>query len=312
MDPLSACQFIDGCGRRHGHWRNSVLSPLRLHPRASEVLPDRLRHVAGNLGDAEESMKVFFKDPELRSIEERLKRTQTTLTLELCAVFKYVVDINVQERQTAAEAPQTAVKFSHNDVLGFSKGMSRLSVAARDVAHQQEILKGLAFESFRYRRHVIVEAHEETYPRALRGKGRQTGSQDRIERWFTAGTHSDIFGVSGKPGSDKWATYLGRSSRALLEYLSDRVEFMHCTVADFLDTGEMVQVLAEQIRAGLDPLLSILDCITSLRETQRNDGNVFLKNLNMAMSDVASVGMRKDGLSTVAHCLLRQHIHTHH
>ncbi|KAK8075823.1 DNA damage-inducible protein 1 [Apiospora hydei] len=199
------------------------------------------------------ALKAIFKDPQLKSIEARLQRTQTALTLGLCAIssrympstyheqhLRSYQDLKnasndyqtrhgnqlaeirsilgrIQQRQTATKTPLTAGNFHHADVLSLEKDMSRLSVATRDVAYQQEILKGLSFGSLHYRRHSILDAHEQTFHWALREEGRQVESQERLENWFASGTSAGTFWVSGKPGSGKstFMKYVVNSDQAI-------------------------------------------------------------------------------------------------
>lgn len=92
--------------------------------------------------------------------------------------------------------------------------------------------------------------------------------------------------------------------RGLLEYRNGRVEFIHRTVADFLDTGEMIQLLAEKSRANFDLLLTILDCVTSLLVTQRHEHDLFSNNMQMAMTYAALVEKRDEVSPAVAYGLL--------
>ncbi|KAK8121638.1 hypothetical protein PG984_010308 [Apiospora sp. TS-2023a] len=179
------------------------------------------------------ALKAIFKDPELKSLESRLQRAQRTLTLELCAIssayhwkhlklleeFKRTSDRyqtqhakqlegigsmldDLQQRQTATTKALEAGTFHQHDVLELGEDMSKLSIATRDVAYQQEVLQNLSFESYQFRQHEILEAHEKTFHWALRS-GQRAECQERLEKWFTIGTGAGIFWVSGKPGSGK-------------------------------------------------------------------------------------------------------------
>lgn len=93
--------------------------------------------------------------------------------------------------------------------------------------------------------------------------------------------------------------------RGLLESRCGKVVFLHRTVADFLDTGEMVQLLAEKGRSDYDPLVSILESITCLLETQRAEPAWFQENMKMAVAYAALVEKRNDRSSAIrAYCLL--------
>ncbi|KAK8880326.1 nacht nucleoside triphosphatase [Apiospora arundinis] len=202
---------------------------------ARKVEPDdsSLERLAKSLRGA---LKALFKDPELKDVEARLQRTQTALTLELCSISsaassayheqqlkslealkKISIDYQTQHSEQLEEiqsilnsleqrkivAKASTVSFDHDDVQGLEMEMSKLSVATRDVAYQQQILKGLAFETFHFRHHDILEAHEETFHWALREDGKRAETQERLGRWLTSGTAAGTFWVSGKPGSGK-------------------------------------------------------------------------------------------------------------
>ncbi|KAK7986940.1 hypothetical protein PG988_001928 [Apiospora saccharicola] len=180
------------------------------------------------------ALKAIFKDPELKSLESRLQRTQRALTLELCAIssayheqhlksfeelkktsadyqthhadqlekVRSILD-NLKQIQSAAKPSLPGGDFQYDDVLGLEQQMSRLSIATHDMAYQQDIIKGLEFKSLHSRQHDIHENHEKTYHWALRKETRQAKCQERLERWISTPTNAGVFWVSGKPGSGK-------------------------------------------------------------------------------------------------------------
>ncbi|KAK7994586.1 DNA damage-inducible protein 1 [Apiospora marii] len=193
------------------------------------------------------ALKAVFKDPELKSIEARLQRTQSTLTLELCTISStyherhsrhleelkrtsaeyqthhteqleeiHSILYNLQRIHTATNASLADGKLHHDDVLGLEEHMSRLSIATHDMAYQQEIIKRLDFESFRFRQHGISEAHKGTYCWALH-EGKRAECQERLEKWLAADIGSGAFWVSGKPGSGKstFMKYVARSDQTM-------------------------------------------------------------------------------------------------
>ncbi|KAK8073103.1 hypothetical protein PG996_006451 [Apiospora saccharicola] len=156
------------------------------------------------------ALKAVFRDPELKSLESRLQRTQRALTLELCAISRTSADYQTHHtnqlekvRLILDNLQLPGGNFHHDDVLVLEQHMSKFSIATHDIAYQQDIIKGLEFESFHFRQHDIQENHEETYHWALRKENRQAKCQERLERWFSTPTNAGVFWVSGKPGSGK-------------------------------------------------------------------------------------------------------------
>ncbi|KAK7913837.1 hypothetical protein PG985_011540 [Apiospora marii] len=193
------------------------------------------------------ALKAAFKGPELKSIEARLQRTQSTLTLELCTISstyherhsRYLEELkrtsaeyrthhtkqleeihlilyNLKQINTKANPSLADGNFHYDDVLGLEEHMSRLTIATDDMAYQQDIIKGLDFESFHFRQHHISEAHKGTYCWALQ-EGKRAECQERLEKWFAAGTGDGAFWVSGKPGSGKstFMKYVARSNKTM-------------------------------------------------------------------------------------------------
>lgn len=94
-----------------------------------------------------------------------------------------------------------------DEVRNVEKQFSQMSLSESDIAKEQIIIKSLAFDCMPIRHEAIQEAHRQTFQWALDTQGHSAGGQRNVSQTKSLGTWlrggSDVFWVSGKPGSGK-------------------------------------------------------------------------------------------------------------
>ncbi|KAI0894015.1 hypothetical protein F4806DRAFT_128040 [Annulohypoxylon nitens] len=180
------------------------------------------------------ALKTILKSNEIVELEQRLQHTQTTLTLQICAMSstwqsifqrsftKLQVDNEcigsqqskklstienaIQEldnRLASIKTEQRIPSFSAADISALEKQMSLLSMASSDATKQHTILKSLHFDSRVSRYDSIHDAHKRTFSWVFKDvlDAQDKPSTGSVIRWLKYG--DGIFWISGKPGSGK-------------------------------------------------------------------------------------------------------------
>ncbi|KAG8158210.1 hypothetical protein KVR01_011971 [Diaporthe batatas] len=190
------------------------------------------------------ALKKAWEKSSIDELEERLSRTQVTMTLHICTLAHHcsraqserVEYLQQQSLLLQADQGRSLERISqglkdleHRVRLGLQAGYSQhpqdgftlsdvnclqeklqsLSISEQNVQRQQAILESLTFESRPVRHSQIAPAHKKTFKWAL------TTNQDptlghSIGSWLKQG--DGIFWVSGKPGSGK---------STLMKYIAD-------------------------------------------------------------------------------------------
>ncbi|KAI0506530.1 hypothetical protein F5B22DRAFT_445817 [Xylaria bambusicola] len=178
-----------------------------------------------------------WRMPEIRQLDERLQRTQLTLTLLICSIsseFQHLQQQRIaklqkdggqhrlnQDRQFAElrdilHSIQSQVTKLENSgdglhrirhpgpVIELEKQMQNLCVNANDIQKQQAILDTLTFESRVVRHQAIPEAHPGTFQWAFSTNEvdvEERQDEAKLLHWLQEG--EGIFWVTGRPGSGK-------------------------------------------------------------------------------------------------------------
>ncbi|KAK0616515.1 hypothetical protein B0T14DRAFT_248479 [Immersiella caudata] len=194
----------------------------------------------GKWGSFRAAVATIWKSSELEDLEDRLQKTQTTLTLHICALTTHwhgmfdrqlrelrkeglALDArqstkldsiaesleNIKLRVATARSSKHGGGFEPGDVESLGDQLSRLSLFRETAAREHLILKSLSFDSRPVRHSSIPAAYSRTFDWAfeseeLNGSGSTTnGGSPTVELidWLRGG--QDIFWISGKPGSGK-------------------------------------------------------------------------------------------------------------
>jgi hypothetical protein len=194
----------------------------------------------GKWGSFRAAVATMWKSSELEDLEDRLQKTQTTLTLHICALTTHwhgmfdrqlrdlrkesvALDARqsvkldgiaqsldeIKSRITNARSSKHAGGFEPDDVEALGNQLSRLSLFREAAAKENLILKSLSFESRPVRHSSIPAAYTRTFEWAfdsqeLDGSTSTSGAGSQsigLLDWLRDG--QDIFWISGKPGSGK-------------------------------------------------------------------------------------------------------------
>ncbi|KAL1850954.1 hypothetical protein Daus18300_012745 [Diaporthe australafricana] len=182
------------------------------------------------------ALKTSWKSDEIAELEKRLHRTQTTITLHVCALTSFwhasfdrtlkqlrSENLELNSRQSAklddvsrilddlsvriATARSTSAPklFDAHDITSIESQMSRLSLSKTAVAKEHLILRSLGFESRPARHSSIPEASIHTFEWAFSNVSLSKGPLDLrtggLLEWISDG--DGFFWVTGKPGSGK-------------------------------------------------------------------------------------------------------------
>ncbi|KAI3322500.1 hypothetical protein HD806DRAFT_500240 [Xylariaceae sp. AK1471] len=174
-------------------------------------------------------VKAQFKESEISQLEDRLKRAQTTLILQLCSISSHYHALHLEySRKIHAETVlvrlgqasnldniksilqqvQQQIEFIEKqletqtplctNIEKIGKQLSALTLAENSIEKSLSIIQSLAFERQTFRHGDIKEAHRETFEWIF--WNRQNGNHNFGE-WLR--NDSRIFWISGKPGSGK-------------------------------------------------------------------------------------------------------------
>ncbi|KAK4452678.1 hypothetical protein QBC34DRAFT_455598 [Podospora aff. communis PSN243] len=194
----------------------------------------------GKWGSFRVAVATMWKSSELEDLEDRLQKTQTTLTLHICALTTHwhgMFDRQLRElrkesialdakqsekldgiaksldeikaRVANARLSKSVGGFEPDDVEVLGNQLSRLSLFREAAAKENLILRSLSFESRPVRHSSIPSAYSRTFEWAFEGQevdGSGTKANEwshgiGLLDWLKGG--QDIFWVSGKPGSGK-------------------------------------------------------------------------------------------------------------
>ncbi|GAB1319138.1 NACHT-NTPase and P-loop NTPases N-terminal domain-containing protein [Madurella fahalii] len=191
------------------------------------------------------ALKGVWKSDEIARLEQRLHYTQTSLTLQVCALTNYWQSrYQAQLRDLLAERRhldlQNSVKLDSlkqaistlgscisaassrtgakplciaNDIAALESKLSQLRVSRASVVKENTILRSLDYPSLPARHSCIADAHTRTFKWVFNEAHRQQGSGTSIDNFLSWLRQGDgIFWVSGKPGSGK---------STLMKYVAD-------------------------------------------------------------------------------------------
>ncbi|KAJ2992632.1 hypothetical protein NUW58_g2100 [Xylaria curta] len=177
------------------------------------------------------ALQAPWRGAGISKLEDRLKKTQTTLTLQLCSIssyyhathLKYLKDIKteasrlqcnqsskldgikttldcIQQRITAIKRDQNSSvrPFLLADIDRIEQQLAVLDIAESDIQKAHSILESLDFERRTARYSNIKPAHQETFEWIFRG---HKNNGTHFAEWMKNG--NSVFWVSGKPGSGK-------------------------------------------------------------------------------------------------------------
>ncbi|KAI1092994.1 hypothetical protein F5B19DRAFT_492001 [Rostrohypoxylon terebratum] len=189
------------------------------------------------------AVKTIWKGSEIAELEQKLQNTQSTLTLNVCALTnnwqsifwrqlqrmridsetlgtQHSTKLNTIENaikdlcrhSTSTESEQQTGSLSSDDVSTLEKKMSLLSITSSDITKQHIILSSLNCESRVSRYSSITDAHTRTLDWVFRDTGdpNENSNAGNILRWLKFG--DGIFWISGKPWSGK---------STLMKYITD-------------------------------------------------------------------------------------------
>ncbi|CAH0043630.1 unnamed protein product [Clonostachys solani] len=175
------------------------------------------------------ALKAHWKNGEIAKLEDRLEKTQTTLTLQICTISSHyhamhertlrqmqteserlrvdhtcrleeIQDVlkQIEERVRVTLKQPEKSPFSPMNIGEIEKQLSSLTITEEDINKQQSILRGLTFERRTARHADITDAHRTTFEWMFKEDGVCEGN---FLDWLKRG--NGIFWVSGKPGSGK-------------------------------------------------------------------------------------------------------------
>ncbi|ETS87793.1 hypothetical protein PFICI_01621 [Pestalotiopsis fici W106-1] len=173
------------------------------------------------------ALRTVWGKKTIDELEQRLSKTQHTLTLHICILAHYSCrsqsnqledlqrqSIRLQSNQADTlkciskklDDVEAGIKsrkdediFTAQDVDCLKERLQSLSLSGHDVAREQSILQSLTFDSRPIRHEQIPKAHAETFKWALKKDPNHSGSM--IGEWLAKGT--GILWIAGKPGSGK-------------------------------------------------------------------------------------------------------------
>ncbi|KAK8015165.1 hypothetical protein PG990_008461 [Apiospora arundinis] len=192
------------------------------------------------------ALKTMRKSDQINELEQRLHRTQQTLTLHICSLTSIwqstynsqlsklkrdQANLNFHQNSKLVQIQEEVKQLGHllrneassikntttlsNDITGLEDQMNRLALARVDMEKQHAIIRSLNFESRSCRYEGITVAHEKTFQWVLKGPeslDTELASGSMIE-WLRHG--QGIYWISGKPGSGK---------STLMKFISTRDE----------------------------------------------------------------------------------------
>ncbi|CVL12469.1 uncharacterized protein FPRN_15065 [Fusarium proliferatum] len=173
------------------------------------------------------ALKTHWKDGDITKLEDRLHKTQTSLTLQICTISSYYHDVHIRTlrelqlgserlkidqtcrldkiqqalgeiRQRVLISPQPGQSFSPVTITDIERELSSMSIAENDITKQQSILQSLTFAHRSARHAAITDAHIRTFEWIFKEDSVCGGA---FLDWLNNG--NGIFWVSGKPGSGK-------------------------------------------------------------------------------------------------------------
>ncbi|KAI0385919.1 hypothetical protein F5Y04DRAFT_160000 [Hypomontagnella monticulosa] len=169
---------------------------------------------------------------EVEKLMGQLRDRQAAMTLHICALSnEWLIHVN-QQLQALGER-DGLLQAQHQDRLGdislllkdiklqlnnskVSKHghtlsatvldnlvdkISRVSIAERNIAKEQSILKSLNYDSRGERYESVDDAHEHTFKWILEASDQDGGNDSKFLKWLRES--SGVFWISGKPGSGK-------------------------------------------------------------------------------------------------------------
>ncbi|KAK7976616.1 hypothetical protein PG989_015079 [Apiospora arundinis] len=180
------------------------------------------------------ALKTMRKSNQINELEQRLHRTQQTLTLQICSLTSLwqstyssqllklkrdQASLDFHQNSKLVQIQQEVEQLGHllrkealstkntttlsNDITDLEDRMNRLSLARVDMDKQHAIIRSLNFESRSCRYEGITKAHEKTFQWVLKeaeSLDPELASGSMIE-WLRHG--QGIYWISGKPGSGK-------------------------------------------------------------------------------------------------------------
>ncbi|KAI1129080.1 hypothetical protein F5Y10DRAFT_264542 [Nemania abortiva] len=175
------------------------------------------------------AVKVALEKNEITRLEERLSRTQVTLTLHICTItsdWQREVANNVKQLQTssdtmgiqhsktfarilesldrmekrisAASSNPSDNSFPSTEVASLQERMRQLSVSKHEITNEQTIIRSLNFERRPVRHSSIAKTQKKTFKWIFQP---YQANGTKFAHWLEHG--DGVFWVSGKPGSGK-------------------------------------------------------------------------------------------------------------
>ncbi|KAI8626215.1 hypothetical protein F5Y19DRAFT_229962 [Xylariaceae sp. FL1651] len=198
------------------------------------------------------ALELLWKRDEIEELDKRLQRTQSALTLHICALMSHFHESNYAEltklRATCdlyqikqeekidniieilrtiegryfppklgsngdKVAPEHISLVKPQDIDDLEQQMAELSLIATSISRQQSVLVSLNFEHRPLRHDRIPTAHKQTFGWIYHDYTERLESKCQLLKWLKTGC--GIFWVSGKPGSGKstFMKYLADNER---------------------------------------------------------------------------------------------------
>ncbi|KAL6399370.1 hypothetical protein AUP68_17916 [Ilyonectria robusta] len=157
------------------------------------------------------ALKMEWKKENIEGLEQRLHKTQTTMTLHICNITRLQCHQSAKLDQMMAMRSCLSQRVeqvkrqnslpSIGEINSLEQQLSSLSLSHEAVAEEQAVLQSLSFESRPVRHTSIPNAHQKTFGWVYKLGEDVPDSAKYITKWLRS--DDGLFWVSGKPGSGK-------------------------------------------------------------------------------------------------------------